>query len=198
MIRAHDLLALMEWLPPVQRVEQAYRWDREVFFLVMNVQNGDALECQQLERIWRKAGNYGMMNLFAEILVQGELTMEDPFAAYLLMGDLAARAFIYSEEVEHQQEQRRIKEQAMVSSSRVVACAEWTIAVLQGFEAYEDAWPGEVIANWKERLRTVHDKFSIEEWASTMIQLCKDRAARANQVDVHPSTYFYTFRFQQN
>jgi hypothetical protein len=38
-------------------------------------------------------------------------------------------------------------------------------------------------------------KFEQQEWLLETIQLCKDRLTRANQVDVHPSEYFYTYRF---
>jgi hypothetical protein len=77
-VRADELLGLTNWLPPVQTLEQAYWWDRELFFLLVNVHPNDVQSHRQVERIWRKAYTYHLANLFAEILVRGDLTIEDP------------------------------------------------------------------------------------------------------------------------
>jgi hypothetical protein len=87
-VRAEDLLGLSEWVPPMNLLEQAYRWDRQVFFLLVNVQPETTLTHRQFERIWTKAVNYGKENLLAEILVRGELNVEDPVKAYWMAGDL--------------------------------------------------------------------------------------------------------------
>jgi hypothetical protein len=48
-IRAEDLLGLTDWLPPVQTLEQAYKWDCELFFLLINVQSNDMVSQRQVE-----------------------------------------------------------------------------------------------------------------------------------------------------
>lgn len=56
------------------------------------------------------------------------------FVVFRLIHDLVAQEFIYSEEVERQQEQRQSREQAMASSNRLIACSNWAVPVLEGFE----------------------------------------------------------------
>jgi hypothetical protein len=119
-VRADELIGLSNWLPPVQTLEQAYRWDRELFFLLVNVQSNDVLFHRQVERIWKKAYTYRLENLSAEILVRGELTVEDPLKAYWLLGDLAAKVLLYQAEMEATQLERRQKEAAMAKTVRQI------------------------------------------------------------------------------
>jgi hypothetical protein len=64
-ISAEELIGLTNWLPPVQILEHAYRWDRELFFLLVNVQSNEVLFHRQVERIWKKTCTYQLENLFA-------------------------------------------------------------------------------------------------------------------------------------
>lgn len=99
-ICAKELLGLTNWLPSVQTLEQAYQWNRELFFLLVNVQASDVLTHKQVEHVWKKASTYKLKTLFPEILIRGDLSVEDSLKTYWLLGDLAARAFLYHAELE--------------------------------------------------------------------------------------------------
>jgi len=82
------------------------------------------------------------------MLVRREFTVEDPFNVYLLMDDITAREFLYSEEVERHQGLRRAQEQSMVAESQLPTCSSWTVPILEGFDRYDGLWDSEKIASW--------------------------------------------------
>ena len=119
-VQADELIGLSNWLPPVQILEQAYKWDQELFFLLVNVQSNDVHFHTQVECIWKKAYTYRLENLSTEILVRGEVMVEDPLKAYWLLGDLAARVLLYQAEMEATQLERSQKEAAMAKTVRQI------------------------------------------------------------------------------
>jgi hypothetical protein len=149
-VRAEDLLGLSEWVPPMNLLEQAYRWDRQVFFLLVNVQPETTLTHRQFERIWTKAVNYGKENLLAEILVRGELNVEDPVKAYWMAGDLGARILLYKAEQEFNQSEKRRTEQAMAISKRQLSCDHWTLPIMTGFNRYQAQWDAPPLMDWRQ------------------------------------------------
>jgi predicted GNAT family acetyltransferase len=168
-IRAEDLLSLTDWLPPVQTLEQAYRWDRELFYLLVNVQPNDELSPKQVERVWKKACTYSMENLFAEILVRGELSVENPAKTYWLLGDLAARVLLYHAESEAHQSERRLKESAMAKTVRQISHDNWTIPIMEGFNQHQGQWQTNLIVAWKTHLIPLVTTFEQEGWITTTI-----------------------------
>ena len=53
-----------------------------------------------------KMHTYGLKNLFAEILVCSDLSVEDSLKTYWLLGDLAIRTFLYHIELEENQSKK--------------------------------------------------------------------------------------------
>jgi hypothetical protein len=158
-IRAEELLGLTNWLPPVQNLEQAYRWDRELFFLLVNVYPNDVQSHRQVERIWKKACAYDLENLFTEILVRGDLTVEDPLKTYWLLGDLATRAFLYHAELEANQSERRKNEVVMAKTVRRISYDNWTAPIMEGFNRHQRQWQSAPILAWKAQLHQLVTKF---------------------------------------
>lgn len=196
LVHRDDVLALLEWLPPAHVLEQAYRFDRQMFFLLYDLEAGQTLEHVQLVHIWQGANVDNRQNLFAEILVRGDLLVEDFFRAFLLVGDLAARAYLYWRELEQEQARRRQCSQDVTSNGRFVNCTEWTAAIVRGFDESTN-WQTKTVKEWRNHIFQLRKQFDEEEWVTEMIESCKERLSQALAVDVHPSVYFYTYRFLQ-
>jgi hypothetical protein len=111
-----------------------------LFFLLVNVHPNDVQSHRQVEHIWRKACTYHLENLFAEILVQGDLTVEDPLKTYWLLGDLAIRAFLYHAELEATQLERRKNEAVMAETVRRILYDNWTAPIMEGFNHHQGQW----------------------------------------------------------
>jgi hypothetical protein len=98
-------------------------------------------------------------NLFAEILVRGELSVEDPLKTYWLLGDLAARVLLYHAELEAHQLERRQKESTMAKTVRKISYDNWTVPIMEGFNRHQSQWQIPPIVAWKTHLLPLVNKF---------------------------------------
>lgn len=83
----------------------------------------------------------------------------------------------------------------MAKTHRRISYDNWTAPIMAGFNQVQGQWQSPPIVAWKMQLHQLAIKFGQQDWIMETIQLCKDRVSRANQMDVHPSEYFYTYRF---
>ena len=113
--------------------------------------------------MWKKACTYGLENLFAEILVCGDLSMEDSLKTYWLLGDLAIRAFLCHAELEAIQLERRKQEAAMVKTVRQISYDNWTAPIMEGFNRNYGQWQPTPIVAWKAQLHQLVTKFGQQD-----------------------------------
>jgi hypothetical protein len=52
--------------------------------------------------MWQQCVEWGVKNLFVKILVRKHLNLSNPYYAFVVMGDLGARALLYYVALEHQ------------------------------------------------------------------------------------------------
>ena len=88
-------------------------------------------------------------NLFAEILVRGDLSVEDPLKTYWLLGDLATRVFLYHAKVEATQSERYKNEAIMAKTLRRILYDHWTAPIVEGFNCNQGQWQSAPILVWK-------------------------------------------------
>jgi hypothetical protein len=89
-----QLLGLSIWVHAAKTLEYAYLYDREVFFLLMEVEQSVTLSTNEFATIGARAKSKGLENLFVEILLRDDLTVEDYAQAYWKFGDLGVRSFL--------------------------------------------------------------------------------------------------------
>ena len=116
------------------------------------MQPNELLSHRQMEHIWKKAYTYWLENLFAKILVRGELTMQDPLKAYWLLGNLAAKVLFFQVEMEAIQLERRQKESVMAKTVKKISSDNWTTPIIEGFNRYHRQWQNTLIMVWKAHL----------------------------------------------
>ena len=137
MLGDDQLLGLSNWVLAAKTLEHAYLYDHEVFFLLMDVEQAVTLTAPEFEIVAKHAKAKGLENLFVEILIRGNLTVEDYAQAYWKFGDLGVRSFLYRWEAEKNQAQRRQMEPAMAKLNRRICCTEWIQPILEGFDSFQ-------------------------------------------------------------
>ena len=65
------------------------------------------LNQEQFQTIWNFCEKFNVENLFTEILASIHLRLMDPFSAFVLIGDMGARIYLYKVDCEEQLQLRR-------------------------------------------------------------------------------------------
>lgn len=93
---------LLELVPPTTCLEEAYLWERQVFFIHTGLTLGEALSESRFKFLWKEASFLHCENLFTEIVLRGDVIPENPVATYFLIGDYGARVLQFYATLEAQ------------------------------------------------------------------------------------------------
>jgi hypothetical protein len=99
-ITANLLLDLTEYVPPTSNVEHGYAFDRQVLFLVLNLNWRETLSNSQFRTVWSRACYYNLENLLLEVILKGDSELEDYGAAYSQIGDFGLKRLLYYSKLE--------------------------------------------------------------------------------------------------
>ena len=193
-IAVDDLLALSHYLPASYSLEQAYLYNRQVFFMISNLGMKQSFSAQEFQRVWQLAVEYSLEDLFVEVLVRGDLDLDDWVSAYWVIGDLGVRLMRYYKQMEEVQAARYRLGKEQSTQIREPDCATWTSAVEA---ALAKNWRTCPIEEWKSTLQRMLVEFQSEGWLLQMIKDNQARVSRTGFTNVHPSEYFYTYRHIQ-
>jgi hypothetical protein len=101
------LLDLTEYVPPTSNLEHGYAFDRQVLFLVLNLNWRETLSNSQFRTVWSRACYYNLENLLLEVVLRGDLELDDYGAAYGQIGDFGLRRLLYYSKLESDLAMRR-------------------------------------------------------------------------------------------
>lgn len=185
------LLGLSAYVPPAQNLEVAYTYDRQVFLLIAEVQLYQRLSAAAFQSIWERAERLQEEDLLAEIIVRGDLVLEDYVAAFWLIGDLGVLLLRYHRRLEEVQAWRHQLEVQNAERSRNPKCTDWANLVVAKLA---NDWEHCPIDSWQLLLQKFLDEYQSEEWLIEMVKFNQARSVRTQSSYVHPSEYFYTYR----
>lgn len=86
---------------------QFYEIQRDFLLIMVGLQLEEWLTHAQFESLWYFSGRYHEENLLVEILARKHLRLLDPFSAFIMIGDVGARVFLYYADWEEQLHLRR-------------------------------------------------------------------------------------------
>ena len=106
-ITSELLLDLTEYVLPTSNLEHAYAFDRQVLFLMLNLNRHETLSTFQFGSVWPRACYFNLENLLVEVIVRGDLELEDYGAAYSQIGNFGLRRILYYNKLESDLATRR-------------------------------------------------------------------------------------------
>ena len=86
---------------------QLYEIHRDLLFAMVGMDMGAVLSPEQFQFLWGFCGRYRAENLLVEILARKHLRLQDPFAAFVVLGDIGGRIYLYYAGCEEKLNSRR-------------------------------------------------------------------------------------------
>lgn len=106
-ITVGDLLNLGEKAPPASSVEMTYIWEREVLYLMTGLSYMEYISMERWKRAWDDAVALGKENVLVEVVVRGDLSLENYGDAYSYIGDFGCSFLMGCGAMEKASAQRR-------------------------------------------------------------------------------------------
>jgi hypothetical protein len=76
-------------------LHQLYEIQRDLLLVMVGIDMGAVLTPEQFQCVWEFCGRFRVENLLVEILARKHLRLEDPFAAFVVLGDIGGRIYLY-------------------------------------------------------------------------------------------------------
>lgn len=92
---------------PNFNLHQFYVFQRDLFLAMVGLELEAWITNAQFQELWTFSVTCDVENLFAEILARKHLRLLEPFEAYIVLGDVGARIFLYYADCEEQLHIRR-------------------------------------------------------------------------------------------
>lgn len=115
-----SLNELLKLVPPAGSVEEAYIWEREIFFIHTGLSLKESVSELKFQFLWKKARLLCSEDLFTEMLVRGDIVLENPAQAYYVVGDYGARILKFYTTLEDALASRRHSAAICASKQRKV------------------------------------------------------------------------------
>lgn len=81
---------------------QLYENQRQLFFLVVGLKKVEWIDHHRFKELWQQRLEWGVENLFAEILARKHVYLSDPYSTFMMIGDVGARILLYYSSLENQ------------------------------------------------------------------------------------------------
>ena len=134
---------------PNCRIFQFYEIQRDFLLIMAGLQLEEWLTHAQFERMWHFSVKHHEENLLVEILARKHLRLLDPFSAFIMIGDIGARIFLYYADCEEQLHLRRSA--ARHIDDRHVDWADYGAQLAQQFYGQTKT----IIMRWKTNLESI-------------------------------------------
>ena len=165
-------------------LHQFYEIHRDLLFTMTGYELGDVLDRTQFFELWAFCEKFKVENLLTEVLVRKHLQLSDPFSAFIRMGDMGGRIYLYYAECEERLHQRRSLRR--LTEGRTVDWADYSVLISQQF--YN---PGrETVVQWKNNLESVAVLVKDEDYLDRVLGYSLRRVYNSDQVDDFTATHY--------
>lgn len=86
--------------PPFCSLFKNYEMQRDIFFVVYGLRPNQVLSPSDFEDLWEEVSIDGYEHLLTEILVRGELSLQNMFKGFQVIADLGVHVFLYYSQLE--------------------------------------------------------------------------------------------------
>ena len=165
-------------------LHQFYEIHRDLLFAMTGYELGDVLDKTQFFAMWSFCERFKVENLFTEVLARKHLRLADPFSAFIKMGDVGGRIYLYYAECEERLHLRRGLRR--LTEDRQANWADYSIVMSQQFYS-----PGrETVVQWKANLEAVAPLVKHEEYLERVLSFSLRRVYNLAQVDDFTATHY--------
>lgn len=171
---------------PQFNLHHLYELQRDIFLIMAGKQIEDTLTHNQFQTMWEFSVELKVENLFTEILARKHLRLSDPFAAFLKIGDVGARIYLYYSGCEEQLQLKRSNGRYV--AERVVDWVDYGSQMAEQFVGQDS----ETRAQWRRNLEALLIRVKDEEY---FVRILDSNLKRTYQltlvVDFTNSHYIY-------
>lgn len=143
------LWAVEKKIVPHFNLHQLYELHRDLFLIMVGLESEAWLNQEQFQAIWDFCEKFNVKNLFTEILARKHLRLMDPFSAFVLIGDVGARIYLYYADCEAQLQLRRTSFRHL--KGRQVDWTDYGVQMSQQFYGQSR----ETISRWRISLESL-------------------------------------------
>lgn len=171
--------------PVPQNLFQMYDLQSQYFFLVTGLKKFSWIDHTMFQLIWQQSTQWGVENLFSEILARRHVNLSDPYSAFITLGDLGARVFLYYASLENQWVLRH--QTPLIAERREASWQDYGPVVLSQFYSQPIAHIGQ----WQEVLRFLLAQVQRPEFITEVVAMNLQRHALSASQDIFGSHYMY-------
>lgn len=88
-------------------LHQLYEIHRDLLLVMTGLELGTMFDLEQFRSLWDFCGSYRVENLLVEVLARKHLKLIDSLGAFVIMGDMGGRIYLYYANCEEQLQSRR-------------------------------------------------------------------------------------------
>lgn len=166
---------------------QLYEAQRDLFFITHQLVRSAWLDHSLFVKVWQDSKEWGVENLFAEILARKHLQLSDPHAAFLIMGDIGARILLYYASLE---DQWIIRHHLNVKDDRrLVSWQDYSTRVSSQFYGQSQT----SLYEWQQVLSDLHRQLQHSEFVPKLLANNTRRLSIAQSVELNASHYLFQY-----
>ena len=165
-------------------LHQFYEIHRDLLLAMTGYEIGDILDRAHFFDMWTFCEKFKVENLFTKVLVRKHLQLSDPFSAFVKMGDIGGRIYLYYAKCEERLFQRRGLRR--LTEGRNVDWADYSVLMSQQFYS-----PGrETVVQWKANLEAIAPVVRDEAYLERILSYSLRRVYSSDQVDDFTATHY--------
>ena len=169
---------------PNFNLHQFYRFQRDLFLAMVGLELEAWLNQQQFQTLWTFCGLLSIENLLTKILAQQHLRLLDPFSAYVTMGDIGARIYLYYAGCERHLHHRWME--GKHSAQRKVDWVDYGKRMAQQFYGQSH----ETMSKWKASLEKVLPLVQDEGYFLNALSCNLNRTYHLDRVEDFTSSHY--------
>ena len=177
--------------PPFNSLYKNYELQRDIFLIVYGLRSSQVLESTEFERLWEEAVSEGHEDLLTEILVRGELKLQDLFKGFQIIADLGVHVFLYYSQLELSlSSKRRLVSVAEASQpTRLVNLQQWNQAVGTAMAIC----PPLLLQPWQTELARLKASLGSDTYLQSVMDAASERVAIGKHLDIGAGQYQLKF-----
>lgn len=165
-------------------LHQLYEIQRDLMLTMVGLELREVMDREKFKGLWEFCSKFKVENLLVEILARKHLKLSDPFHAFVVMGDIGGRIFLYYAGCEEKLLQRRGLRRQI--EERVVDWTDYSTVIYQQFYHPER----QIIAQWRASLEVVLPLVRHEDYFTMVLTCSLKRVYNSDKLDDFTATHY--------
>ena len=177
--------------PPFGSLFKNYELQRDIFFIVYSLRPNQSLSPLDFEGLWEEVTEDGYEHLLTEILVRGELNLNDMFKGFQIIADLGVHVFLYYSQLELTLSKKRQLVMSVEANPpfRQFDLRPWNQAVSTALAVC----PPLLMQPWQAELTRLKSSLGNDTFLQSVMDAASARLAIAKHLDIGAGQYQLKF-----